>query len=110
MMFDLAEILLAQAKQRRAEKFRVAADIVIGVRMEFVAVLVAPLLFSRLFPFESDGARIPVGFFSRHVAAAFENQNLLARGCKLVSKGAAAGAAADNDRVVVIICRHGDSP
>ena len=45
MMVNLAEVFLAQAKQRRAVKLRVAADIVVRVRMQLFAVFVAPFLF-----------------------------------------------------------------
>jgi len=38
MVFDFAEIFLAQPKQRRAEEFGVAAHIIIGMRMQLVAV------------------------------------------------------------------------
>ena len=42
MVAQLAEIFLAQAEQSRAVELGVAADVVVGVRMEFLAVLVAP--------------------------------------------------------------------
>src|SRR5262249_28317964 len=46
---DFAEIFLAQTKESRAVEFRVPADVVIRVRMERFAVLVAPFLFRLVF-------------------------------------------------------------
>src|SRR5208282_2585389 len=42
---QFAEIFLAQSEQSSTVKLGVAADVVIGMRMEFVAVLVEPRLF-----------------------------------------------------------------
>jgi hypothetical protein len=69
VVFDFAKIFLAQAKQRRAEEFRVAAYIVIGVRVEFVAGCVMPFFFGLISSFEVYGTRIPIVFFPPHVAA-----------------------------------------
>ena len=45
VMFDFAEILFAQAKERRAIKFRIPADVIIRVRMQFAAVGISPQFF-----------------------------------------------------------------
>ena len=105
-MFDLAEVFFAQTKQRRAEKLRVAADIVVRMRMQLVAVSVVPLFFGLVSALEVHGARIPVVLFARHVTAALEDQYFLSRRRQLVGERAAAGAAADNDDVVMIAFRH----
>src|SRR5688572_24325030 len=45
VMTNLAKVFLAEAKERRAVEFRVAADEIIRMRMELFAVNVAPRLF-----------------------------------------------------------------
>ena len=42
VMPELAEVFLAQTKQRRAVELRIAADVVVRVRMQLLAVVVAP--------------------------------------------------------------------
>ena len=106
VVVNLAEVFLPQTKQRRAEEFRVAADVVIGVRVELIAVFIVPLFFSLVFPFEVHRARVPVVFFPRHVATAFNEQNFLPGRGELVSQGAAASAATDNDDVIMIVSCH----
>ncbi len=106
MVLDLAKVFLPKTKQRGPEEFGIAADVVVGVRMELIAIFVVPFLRGLIFPFEIDCAWIPVVFFTRHIAAAFENQDLFSRRRKLVRKRAASGAAANDDNVIVICC-HG---
>src|SRR6266576_4480827 len=105
-MPDLAEVFFAQTKQRGAEKFRVAADVVIGMRVQLVAVFVAPFFFGLILPFEVDRARIPVVFFPRHVTAAFEDDNPFSGRGELVGERAATRAAAYDDDIVMIALRH----
>jgi hypothetical protein len=68
-MVNLAEVLFAQAKQRGAIKFGVAADVVIGVGVQLFAILVVPDFFCLVFSLKIDGAGAPVVFFSGNVAA-----------------------------------------
>jgi hypothetical protein len=75
---DLAEIFPAHAEQRRAVEFGVAADLVVGVRVELVAIAVTPHLFRLVLALDVDGARIPVVLLARHVVAALEHENALA--------------------------------
>src|SRR6266480_5388133 len=105
-MPDLAEVFFAQTKQRGAKKFCVAADVIVGVRVQLVAVFVAPAFFGLVFSFEVYGARIPVVFFPRHVTAAFEDDNPFSGRGELVSESATARAAAYDDDVVMIALRH----
>src|SRR5262245_28993050 len=106
-MLELAEIFCAQAKQRRSEEFGVDADVVIRVRMEFLAVFVAPDFFGLVFPFEVDRAWIPIVLLARHVVAAFKNQNFLSGWSEFVGQSPTAGAAADDNYVVMILRAHG---
>src|SRR5215471_14967757 len=101
MMDNLSEIPLAEPEQGRTVEFRVAANVVVGVRMERLPVLVTPRLFGVVFRLDIDRTRVPVIFFAPDIVATLEQQNLLARGRKLVRERAAAGAGADDDDVVM---------
>ncbi len=72
-MLDDAEVFFSQTKQRGAEEFSIATDIIVGMGVKLVAVIVVPLLFCLVFTFEVDRFRIPVIFLARHVTATFEN-------------------------------------
>src|SRR6266446_9386836 len=102
-MANLAEILLAQAKQRGSIEFRVSTDVVVGVRMQRLAILIPPLFLGVVAGFSHNRARTPVLFFTRKIAAALDDQDLLACRSKLVGQGSATRAAANDDDVVVMI-------
>ena len=76
-MTYLSEILFAKPEQRGAVEFRVAAHVVIRVRMQLLAIHVAPHLFGVVFGIDVHSLRIPVVFFAGDVVAAFQNQNPL---------------------------------
>src|SRR6516164_4077329 len=78
VMFHVTEVLAPQTEQRRAVEFRVAADVVVSMRMKLAAITIAPRLFRRVSPLEVDGARAPVGLLARDVAAALKEQDALA--------------------------------
>ena len=65
-MFYLAKIFFAETKQRRAIKFRVAADIIIGVRMQLGAIGVAPKLLGVVAAMRIHLQRVPVFFLARN--------------------------------------------
>src|SRR5918994_6775932 len=106
----LAKIFLPQAEQRRAVEFSIAADIVVGVGMKFFAVFVVPDLFRLVLSLEVYRPRVPVVLFSGHIAAAFHKQNLFARCGKLIGERAAAGAAADDNDVIMVLACHFSYP
>src|SRR5581483_252421 len=110
VVLDLAEILLAQPKQRSAVEFRVAAYKIVRVWVQLAAVLVVPNFFRLVFAFEVYGARAPVVLLARDVIAAFEQQNFFPARRQLVRQRSAARAASDNDNVVVIIHSHDRTP
>ena len=56
VMANLAEVTFAQPEQRRSIKFRVAAHVVVRVRMQRLAVLVVPHLFGVVLRLDVDGA------------------------------------------------------
>src|SRR5215510_14530650 len=84
VMANFAEVFFPEAEQRGAVEFRIAADVVIGVRMELSAVFVVPHFFGLVLSFEVYRPRIPVVFLPRNVATAFQEQNALAGGSQLM--------------------------
>src|SRR5258708_23673001 len=78
MMFDLAEILPAQAKQRRAVHLGIAAHPIVDPGMERAAILAVPGLFRLILCVEEDGGGIPIFSFTRQKGAAFQKQDPLA--------------------------------
>jgi hypothetical protein len=109
-MLDLSKVLRAEPEQRGTVELGVAADVVVLLGGELVALLVAPLLVGRVLPLEKDGRRVPVVTLAGEVAAPLEEQDALARGRQLPRESPPAGAAADDDDVVVLGCRHDGPP
>src|SRR5713101_302664 len=105
-MFDLTEILSAQAEQRRAVEFGISAHVVIRVRMERLSIFVAPFFFRLILAFHIDRARIPVGLLVGNIVAAFQNENTFPGRCERVHKSPAARAGPDDDHVVVLVGVH----
>src|SRR5207247_9962594 len=60
VMLDLPEVLAPQPEERGAVELRVAADIVVRVRVELPTVPVAPHLLGGVLALEVHGPRIPV--------------------------------------------------
>ena len=102
-MFDLAKIFFAQPEKRRAIEFGVAADVVIGVRMQLVPVGVPPKLFGVVAALRIHLQRVPVFFLARHEWPALEQENLLAARSEVVRQSAAACAGTDDDEIVMAI-------
>ena len=70
VVFDFAKISFAQAEKGCAIEFRVAANVVIRVRMQFSPVGVPPKLLRVVFPLGIYCTRIPIVFLPPHVRAA----------------------------------------
>src|SRR6516162_3173482 len=104
---DLAEILLAQAEQRGAVEFGVAADVIMDAGMESPAVLAVPGLLRLVFRLDEDGGRVPVVSLAWQEIAALEQQDALASRREPMGERTAAGTGADNDHVITLAChRH----
>ena len=71
-MFYLAEILFAETEQRRAIKFGVSTDVIIGVWMQLAAVRVAPKFFRVVAAMCIHLQGIPILFLARNKWTAFE--------------------------------------
>ena len=96
------EVALAKAQQRRAVDLGIAADVIVQPRVERLAVLSVPGLGGLVTAMHEDFARAPVRGLARQVVAPLEDQDPLAAGGEPLRQGAAPGAAADDDQVVVI--------
>src|SRR5713226_1087545 len=105
-MANLAKIFLAKAEERGAVEFGVASDVVVRVRMERLAVLIAPLFLSLVLAFDIDGAGIPIGLLPAHVISALENQNAFSCGSKRMHQCSASCSGSDDDYVVVLVLSH----
>ena len=101
-MDDLVEIALAQPEQRRAINLGIAADEIVELRAEGAPPRVYPCLRGLVSAVDEDGLRAPVRFLARQIVAAFEDQDALSGRGKRLSQRSAAGAASDNDHVVVL--------
>src|SRR6516162_11363224 len=102
----LSKVLLPQPEQSCTVKLCVSANVVVRVRMEWFAGFVLPDLFRLIFPFDVDGAGIPVGFFARDIVAPLEQQDSLAQRRQSVGQRPTACAGADNDHVELVLSRH----
>jgi hypothetical protein len=80
MMFNFPEILFAKSKQGGTVEFRIAAHVVVGMRMKRIAILVLPHLFCLILAFDIHSSRGPVVFLTWYVVAAFQEQDTLAGG------------------------------
>src|SRR5438876_10229819 len=87
-MAQLAEVTLPQPEQGGAVELRVAADVVVRVRMEFLAVLVPPLFLRAVAAVEHDRLSVPVLLLARHVVSALEQQDAFAGGSEAVGLAA----------------------
>src|SRR5207244_497178 len=105
-MANLAKIFLAKAEERGAVKFGVASDVVVGVRMERLAVLIAPLFLSLVLGLDIDGARIPIGFLPGNIVAPFQDEDAFPSGSERVHQCSAARSGSDNNYVVVLVLSH----
>src|SRR4029453_2162525 len=99
-VLQLAKVLSPQPEQRRAIEFRVAADVVVGVRMQGMSIGGTPHLLRVVLRLDVDGARTPVVLLARHVAAALEDQDALAGRGEPKRERTAAGARSDDEDVI----------
>src|SRR5207245_4628512 len=105
-MLDLAEVLSAQAEERRTIEFGISADVVVRVRVQGLSILVSPFFFRLILAFNIDRARIPVRLLARNIIAAFQNENAFPRGRQAVNERSAACAGSHDDYVVLFVGVH----
>ena len=102
---QLAEVLGPQPVQRRPVELRRAADEVVHLRLERLAVGVVPGVLGDVAVVDEHVVCGPVGRLTREPVTALEEQDALAGRRQVVDEGPAAGAAADHDDVVASSCR-----
>ena len=101
-MDDLFEIALTQPEERRAIHLGIAADEVMELRAEGAPLGVDPCFGGLVPAIDEDRLRAPVRFLARQIVAAFEDQDALSGRGKRLGKRSAAGAASDDDQVVML--------
>ena len=99
---QFGEVTRAQPVQRRTVEFGGAADEVVHLRLERLAVLVEPGVLGNVFPVDEDGLRIPVARLAGQEVPAFQKQDSLPRAGQGVGKRPAACPGPDNDHVKVL--------
>ena len=82
VVFDFAKISFAQAEKSCAIEFRVAANVVIRMRMQFCPVGVPPKLLRIVFSLGIYCTLIPIVFLTPHVRAALINRIFLPLGAR----------------------------
>ena len=101
-MLELAEVLLAQAVERRAIELRGAADEVVDLRLERRAGAVLPRIGRDVAVLDEDLAGGPVLRLARQPIASLEQQDALAGRREVRGQCPTARAGADDDDVVVL--------
>ena len=101
MVAQLAEILLAQPVERRSVELGGAADAVVDLRLELLAVGIAPRVGGHVAVLDEDLVGRDVLGLAREPAPAFQQQDPLARRGEMTSQRPAARAGSDDDDVVV---------
>jgi hypothetical protein len=107
---QLAEVLRAQPEQRRAVELGVAADVIVHLRRELVAVAVEPELRCPIRALDEHGGGVPVVALARQVVAAFEQQDSLAGRSDAMGERAAACPRTDHDDVVMMLTVGHNAP
>ena len=106
---QLAEVLVAQAVQRRAVQLGGAAHEVVHLRLERLALGVVPGVGRDVAAVDEHVLGRPVLRLARQPVAPLEQQDPLARRCEVPGEGAASGAGADDDDVVVAVAHVSSS-
>ena len=106
MVAELAEVLRTQPEQRRTVELGVAADVVVHLRGELVAVPVEPELRCAVRALDEHRGGVPVVALARQVVPAFEQQDSLAGRSDAVGERAAARPRTDDDHVVMLVVGH----
>src|SRR5712692_10692389 len=105
-MANFAKIFLAKAEERGTVEFGIAPNVVVSVRMERLAVLVAPLFLSLVLGLDIDRTRIPIGFLPGNIVPPFQDEDAFPRGGERVHQCSPACSRTDDDYVVVLVLTH----
>jgi hypothetical protein len=102
---QLAEVGFAQPVERRAVELRGAADEVVDLRLERLAVRVEPGVLGDVAVVDEDVLGEPVRRLARQPVATLQQQDPLARRRQAPRQGAASRTGADDDDVVRVQLR-----
>lgn len=105
---DFVEVAFSEPQQNGAVYLTVAAHEIMKARMKAFAVRAVPGLRRLIASIHEYGLAVPILAFARQVAAALQQKDALSRLCQPPPYGAAAGAGANNDDIVMV--RDGWSP
>src|SRR5229473_696023 len=105
-MANFAKIFLAQAEERGAVEFGITPDVVISVRVERLAFLVAPLFLSLVLGLNIDRTRIPIGLLPGNIVPPLQDEDAFPSGGERVHQCSAARSGSDDDYVVVLVLSH----
>ncbi len=103
VVLELAEVALPEPVQGGSVELRRAADEVVDLGLERLAVLVVPAVGRHVPVVDEDRRRIPVLDLARQPVTALQDQDPLAGRCQPVRQGAAACPRPDDDHVVVVV-------
>src|SRR5215470_7138331 len=107
---EFAEVFLAQAEKCRAIELGIAADVIVRVRMEVLAVFVEPGFLGVVVGVDVYNLGVPVCLLARNVVAPLEDQDSLSRWSQVIGERSAACAGSDNDYVVAIVTHDANPP
>ena len=105
LVLHFVEVALAQAEQGGAIHLGVAADVVVQARMERLALGAVPGLGGLVLAIDEHRLAAPVLLLARQIVAALDQQDAPAGGRQAMGERCAAGAGADDNKVIVI-ARH----
>ena len=109
VVLKLAEVLGPQPVERRSVELGRAADEVVDLRLERLAVLVVPGVLGDVAVVDEDVLRQPVLRLARQPVAALEQQDPLARWREVARERPASGPGADDDHVIGVHQMSADS-
>ena len=98
-VLEFSEVLAPQTIEHAAPELRVAADVVVRVRLELGTGLIDPALRRAVAQFLPDRGRTPVLGLGRHAAATLDQEDALARRRQGVGHRSAARAGPDDHEV-----------
>src|SRR5215471_19523647 len=101
-MTNLTEVFLAQAEKGGAEEFGIASDVIVCVRMQLLAVGVAPDFLGLVLDFDVDHAWFPVILLAEHVAPSLQQQYSLAGRSEVIGERPSTCTSSDYDHIVMI--------
>jgi hypothetical protein len=108
MVPDFTEVGFAQTKESCSVKFRVPANVVVGVWVKLFSVFVPPDFLSVILSFRVYRTRIPVVLLAWDVWPSLKQEDAFAARRELPSEGPPTRARADDNEIVVFAVLHCD--